>query len=360
MPKYQGVTKRGNKFYFWIYHKGKHIWSKGFETAEEAARERERELHKIKKAGFTPSNITFKDFIIKYLQDYLKLECKKSTIIQVESLARLYIVPYLGNKKLTELKKRDFIHLNAEILKNKTPARAYQILRTCKKILNKAVEWEYISYNPIPPKLIKKPQPERHPVISFQKINEMIDNLQGMDKYIIAVAGYTGMRRGEIFGLQWKDIDFDKKIIRLERQYTSGEVTTLKTSGSYGVVPMLLRLPELLKEWRSEGRSLLWVFPGTRIDKPYAHERWIGRNWQAIKKRFNLPDNFRFHDFRHSFATNLIEAGIPVAFVQLLLRHESYKTTTDKYGHYAITNIMDELNKSLQKLFVEKLVEKRE
>jgi integrase len=123
-------------------------------------------------------------------------------------------------------------------------------------------------------------------------------------------------------------------------------VVPLKTKKSRGTIPMLHRLPQVLKNWKNETKSFLWVFPGKQKSRLLAHENWVGKHWKQIKNEHNLPTDFKFHDFRHSLATNLIEAGVPVSFVQLVLRHESYHTTADKYGHYAMNNVRGVLEKA--------------
>jgi integrase len=219
------------------------------------------------------------------------------------------------------------------------------------------VEWDYLPFNPVPKKLIKVPERRDHHILSLKQIDHLVDNLSGQDRAIIAVAAYTGLRRSEVFGLQWQDVNFTHNTLSIERQYVYSEVVPLKTKKSKGTIPMLHRLPRILKEWKNESKSFLWVFSGKVKGRPLAHESWIGKHWKRIKHDFNLPADFKFHDFRHSLATNLIEAGVPVPFVQLVLRHESYHTTADKYGHYAVDNVRGILEKAFQKLSLEDFLE---
>lgn len=360
MPKYHGVQKKYNKFYYWIYHQGKTIWSRGYETAQEASEEREKTRNELKKKkDIHGLNITFKEFIVKYLQDHALPHLRKTTIIQTESLSRLYIIPNLGGIRLRDLQKKHFIALNAKLHREKTASVAYQTMRTIKKILNIAVEWDYLPYNPLPKKLIKIPERRDHRILSWKQIDHLVNSLSGMDRAIIAVAAYTGLRRSEVFGLQWQDINFSNNTITIERQCIHSEIVTLKTKKSKGTIPMLSQLPEILKDWKKQSKSFLWVFPGQRKNKPIAHEGWIGKHWKRIKTEHRLPPGFKFHDFRHSLATNLIEAGVSIPFVQLMLRHESYQTTADVYGHYSIKNIREVFEKAIQRLSLEDFLEEK-
>jgi hypothetical protein len=94
MPKYRGVQKKYHKWYYWIYYRGKTVWSKGYETALETSEEREKQARELKKKkdihGF---NITFREFIIKYLEDHAKPHLRRTTIVQIEGLSQLLYYP---------------------------------------------------------------------------------------------------------------------------------------------------------------------------------------------------------------------------------------------------------------------------
>jgi integrase len=88
----------------------------------------------------------------------------------------------------------------------------------------------------------------------------------------------------------------------------------------------------MLIEWRLQSGSPEWVFK-RRVNKPFAPEGWRADEWERIKKQFNLPQDLRFHDLRHTFASILLSEGADVGDVQKLLRHSSYRTTTEVYRH---------------------------
>ena len=358
MPKFPGIVKKYNRWYYWVYHGGRTTWSRGFHTAGDASRAREAKVHEIHRQRATPADtLTVKDFVLKYLNDYALPNLRRATIVQLESIARLYIIPHLGDVKLGELTKQHFITLRATLHRDRTPSVAYQTLRITRKNLNVAVEWDYLAYNPVPRKIDKVPERKHHPTLPMAQIDVLINGLSGMDRAVVALATYTGLRRGELFALKWSDINFELNTIQVERQYTSGEITSLKTPASRATIPMLSRLPALMQEWRDESGPKVWVFPGKTPALPFRSESWAGDQWLSIRQRFHLPEGFRFHDLRHSLATNLIEAGVPVPFVQLLLRHRNYQTTANTYGHHTIENVRETLEKSFKKISFEDSLE---
>jgi integrase len=108
-----------------------------------------------------------------------------------------------------------------------------------------------------------------------------------------------------------RDINFNNGTISIRRQFTQGRLQELKTDVSRSIIPICEDLASILREWISVSGSLNWVFKG-RGDKPYSGENWASQVWPSIKKRFIIPDSFRIHDFRHSYATILIEQGISI------------------------------------------------
>jgi integrase len=122
-------------------------------------------------------------------------------------------------------------------------------MRTLRKILNKAVEWELITRSPLKTRIPPAPK-GKHPILTPDQLFPLVEGLKGRDKYIVALAGFAGLRRGEIAGLQWQDIDFDNNTIHLVRQYTDGRLEDLKTSDSEATVPIWPKLSKMLKEWK--------------------------------------------------------------------------------------------------------------
>jgi integrase len=140
-------------------------------------------------------------------------------------VCRNHIIPEIVNKKLQDLKPIDIVQFQNKLMKNKTASVAHNTMRILRKILNKAIEWEYISSNPIKGKLPPAPKTE-HPVLTLDELFNMIRNLHGRDKYVVALAGFAAFRISEIFGLKWSDIDFKRNTITIRRQFINGKIIT--------------------------------------------------------------------------------------------------------------------------------------
>ncbi len=331
MPRYTGVLKRKNLWYYRVQHEGKRIESRGFKTAEDANRARAKHLERLLSLDLVHHNMTLADFIGVYVAEYLKTSVRKNTRINTESKVRRYVIPLLGSIRLRDLKTYHVVQFNNTMLKSTTPVTARNAMVTLKKILRKAVEWEYIDHSPFKSKIPCVP-PREFPVLELKELFALVDRLEGRDKIIVALAGFAALRRSEIFGLRWEDIDFKAGTLNLRRQYTAGEILPLKTEKSAATIPVWPRLLRMLAEWRLQCGSPDWVFRGP-ADMPASGKYWQNKKWQEIKKTYHLPPQLRFHDLRHTFASILLAGGATPGDVQKLLRHSTYSTTMNIYRH---------------------------
>jgi len=133
------------------------------------------------------------------------------------------------------------------------------------------MEWEIIQYNPIKGKLPQEPVTE-HPTVQPEELFKMIRELKGREKIIVSLGALAGMRIGEIFGFKWDDIDFKENTIYIRRQYSSGIIGPVKTTGSRAIIPIWDKMALMLKEWRLQSGYPEWVFKGSH-DKPLRPER---------------------------------------------------------------------------------------
>jgi len=161
----------------------------------------------------------------------------------------------------------------------------------------------------------------------------------------IALAGLSGLRRGEAAGLMWGDINFDRCILNIRKQRTGGTLnikrSKLKTLGSYRSIRITQTLLEILKRHKEQQNNNKEVLGDDYVDTGFVCCEPDGSivNSSNFSKRFthilkqNKFKQIRFHDLRHSFATNIIRLGIPVNTVSKMLGHSSVTITLDIYAH---------------------------
>jgi integrase len=171
-------------------------------------------------------------------------------------------------------------------------------------------------------------------ILTPQEIKQFLNATEPAYKALFILAIMTGLRRGEILGLKWSDIDFDNQVILVQRSVFNNEFSDLKTNGSYRTIPMDNRLTAILMEHKinASANKLDLVFPrkdGRIMNGSYLSAKVLKRTLK--KAQINKP--IRFHDLRHSFATLLIFQKEHMKIIQSLMGHSDIKTTMNTYGH---------------------------
>lgn len=162
------------------------------------------------------------------------------------------------------------------------------------------------------------------------------------------IAIYTGMRKGEILALQWKDIDFESDRILVSKSvYHEGDrplIKLPKTKSSIRIVPLILPLKEKLLSIRGKPDEFIISDDGK---KPLTNRRYL-----TLYKKFREQTGTECsaHQLRHSFATIAIENGVPMKSVQEILGHQQISTTLDIYTDFRNTAV-NEAKASLEKAF---------
>ena len=143
----------------------------------------------------------------------------------------------------------------------------------------------------------------------------------------------TGLRRGELLGLKWEDIDFEHGSLRVKRQIAriNGEIVEapLKTKNAYRTLPLADDTIQVLKQQRKKVGSSPWVFPSP-TGGPISPDSVL-HMLHRVLKRAGLP-RVRFHDLRHTFATLALQNGVDIKTVSGMLGHFSAGFTLDTYA----------------------------
>lgn len=180
-------------------------------------------------------------------------------------------------------------------------------------------------------------------VLTLEELRSVITNIKSEPiQVMVAVAATTALRRSEVCGLKWRDLDFEARWYRLKQGFVhqSKMVTKLKTEASRKGVPMNDDVAELLLDWRNNTpypADSDWVFasPYDNGKLPYnpvpAMSYWV----RPAAKAAGVTKHVKWHTFRHSVATLLGQNGEDVKVVQEILRHASSRITQDTYQQAA-------------------------
>ena len=236
--------------------------------------------------------------------------------------------------------------INGEPLARKTVVHHYSLISS---VLNYAVRMEVIDSNPcskvIIPKGSKKDK-NIYSVAELEEISKLLKNEPLKYRVFFTMVLYTGFRRGEMLGLEWKDVDFENQIISVRRtsNYTAEKgiyTDTTKTVKSRRSGHYPKSLFDLLKVYKAEQERNRENAGSKWIDSDRLFVQWNGQpmnNGTPYQwfHRFCNRNNLRFcdiHSFRHAHASILINAGVDIATVSADLGHSNSATTLGIYTH---------------------------
>lgn len=333
------------------YHK------RGFATADEA-KEWERVFLLESTTGIS-SNMTVNDLYVKFM-DQKKLVIRERTFYQTDLSFKKHILPVLGNIKLSNLtlekiEKYQYDLLvvnkqNGEVLKNST---LELIQKELKSLLVFAYEKSYIknmhilSFKKVinideSKKEVDFWQPEE-----FYKFIEVVDDIVYLT--LFNVLYWCGLRIGEVLALNWNDIDFNKKTIRINKSYSDYKhrITNPKTQNSYRTVIMPDKCFDAVSKLFEHDKQIIgfdnqkYIF---HFEKPLNQDTIKNRKDRWIAKA-NVK-RIRMHDLRHSHVSLLINLGFSAFDIAKRLGH-SVDMVNNVYGHWfqnAQNKMVDKLN----------------
>lgn len=233
-----------------------------------------------------------------------------------------------GEMDVASVKAKDvenYVNQFAKTRAKKTVATQRQIIR---QILNKAQREGYIEYNPAEAVLLPKnlPQKKRHAPsrAQIQLIKDSVNDKFGLFPFVVY---YTGLRRGEVRGLRYEDIDRKKKRIYVRRNVydisTTPHTKDPKTEAGIRDLPLLDALAAVLPD-RKHG----YIFSDDAGAKPLPDWK-VQDRYEEYQKRTGITATL--HEVRHGYASALYDAGLDIKMIQEFLGHAQLSTTMDIY-----------------------------
>ena len=294
------------------------------------------------------SSITLGEWLGRWMEEYKKPILRLSTYSGYSKDIENHILPYLGSKKLTQLKTADIQkHYNLLLesgrmkdngkgrgLSNATVRGIHMVLR---EALDSAVREGLIPRNPAdgtsPPKIHRKEKQvlTKGELETFMKLIE--NDEVWYDFFYTEII--TGMRQGEICGLRWEDFDEAKGTLRVARSvdFVKKELVIGETKTDDGKRTIYLpdSLWRLLAE-RKKGAVSEWIFPNLLKPELPLDPAKAYRRFKKLLEIGELPD-IRFHDLRHTFTSHAANSGIAPKTLSEIVGHSKASFTLDTYAH---------------------------
>ena len=284
-----------------------------------------------------------------WFNDYAMLKVRPSSHQTYRGYLDHHIKPYIGNIPLTKLSSLDLQRLYKKLLSDgrvdrieskkqpkglsaKTVRNIHQIISSALKL---AVEQKLIAHNPADGCALPKAERKEMQTLPVEQLTSFLREAKDSGVFALYYIDLTtGLRRGELLGLKWSDIDLEKGDLRVQRQIgrIDGRIIEmpLKTKNAYRTLPLSADAISVLKMQKCKVGNSEWVFPSPS-GGPMSPDSVL-HMLHRVLKRARLP-KVRFHDLRHIFATLALQNGVDIKTVSGMLGHFSAGFTLDTYAH---------------------------
>ena len=307
------------------------------------------------------------EFLNRWLADEVKPSRQRKTYGRYEGLVRLQISPWIGGVRLQQLKPAHILAMLSELERagcsNDCRAKALKTLRT-------ALGWgvspmKLLQSNPSQgikaPKIVRREiQPLDKP--DADRLFKVCKASKHRLEAIFIVATMTGLRRGELFGLKWSDINLAEGVLSVRRTVEESSQGLRekppKTKAGRRAVPFGSIVREALERRKDKADEESEKGYPSDLVFPDQFGGWLrGSNfsrgvWATISEKAELPEALTFHDLRHTHASLLIKQDVHIKTIQERLGHANIQVTLDTYSHL-LPGMQAEASERLEALFEE-------
>ncbi|PJX24807.1 site-specific integrase [Psychrobacter sp. L7] len=321
--------------------------SKKLEQFQSLELMRSTNSHKDSSSGF--------DSFSKVWLEEKNPEWRDSQISNVEDIFRIYLIPHFGNVPLNTISKAKIMTFRGKLVKDGnngrtlSASRINHIMTPLRMVLTEASErfdfdspWKNI-------KPLSEPKSNVSP-FTLEEVMLIINNVRADYKPYYIVRFFTGMRTGEIDGLPWKNIDFERRQIIVDQAVVNGVIGETKTSGSNRIIQMnQLVYDALIGQQSLTKRQSEFVFC-TKAGTPLNHRNVTKRVWYPLLRYLEL-DKRNPYQSRHTAATLWLAAGESPEWIAAQMGHSNTKMLFTVYSRY-VPNLTRQDGSALDKLLI--------
>lgn len=362
------TAKKGNRYYAVIYEgvdpstgKERRRWYPAGTRKADAEKLVTDLVKRLNDGDYrAPDRVTVREYLTERWLPAQRSQLKETTFRSYKSNVELHVLPTIGHIPLARLTAQDLDALYGRLLDSgrrnasgTSPGLSASSVRYVHRILRKAfgdaVRKGTLQRNPAvladPPKRSTRKREHEMRVWTATQVQTFLASL-GTHRLAPAfvLTAHTGMRRGEVAGLRWGDVDLEAKLIHVRQAATVVEyelrLSDVKTVNGRRTIDINDDVVRALQGWRrkqAEERLLLGSdyddhdLAFARPDGSPIHPELLSRAFERLARAAGLP-KIRFHDLRHTHASLLLKAGVPIKVVSERLGHATPSFTLDVYG----------------------------
>jgi len=269
---------------------------------------------------------------------------KETTVEDYRSMLHVHLLPFFGDVDVEEITRGQVEEFMAHMIgSGKKRGTMLNVVNMMHAVLGEALRDGLVPTNVVA-QAHKPPSPRADKKVRYcspEEVDALLravpdDDLGAVERTLYLTAAWTGLRKGELLALRWKNVDFASGLIRVHESLSRGRVTDPKSARSNRYVPMIRVVAEALA--RASTRDL-WtgdedlVFAHPHSGKALSESHVTDRCKLAMA-RADVRSARRFHDLRHTFGTQMASQGVPLRKLQEWLGHSSI-TTTEIYAQFA-------------------------
>lgn len=321
---------------------------RGFKTQKEAKKAERELLLSVEENGFTDhtSKPTFKEVADLWLESY-ETTVKPTTYQNTRKYLNILIKDYFSDIRIESISVSMMQQIVLKLSKRYTAYSLY--LSVVNRVFKFAMSLGIVQANPVDRIIRPKQQPPKSEKIALTKeeLNQFLTLAKEHARPVLYAAwhtlAYTGLRKGELLGLEWSDIDLDNKVISVQHNLVmvNGKyrIQSPKTRKSIRKITIDDITASVLKSWKLEQKKLFFkngvknsniVFSGSSGE--YLDKSHFRVSLKKFLKRYDLPA-ITVHGLRHTHASLLFEAGVEPKTISDRLGHANIQTTLDMYTH---------------------------
>ena len=300
---------------------------------------------------------TFEEFAEQWFAESM-IQWRRSYRVTQRGALDKYLMPRFGAAPMDQIAKADLLKFRAELTTvagrkaaSLSPRRINAVMKPLRQILEEAAD--RYSFNS-PFRGIKPLKVKRGDVMPFtlNEVRQILGSARSDYRAYFVVRFFTGMRTGEVHGLKWKYVDFDRGLILVRESFAHGDDDDLKTEGSHRDIYMSQLVRDALQQHVKVSGTGEYVF-SNRLGKPIDNKNFVNRIWAPLLTQLGLTLR-RPYQMRHTAATLWLAAGEAPEWIARQLGHTTTEMLFRVYSRY-VPNLTRQdgsaFDRVLQRLF---------